>query len=185
MNASPFIDWTEGVFVGYRFFDREDVQPLFPFGWGLSYTTFRYSRLTVRPSGAGLNVGFDIKNTGRVTGTAVPQVYLGPAPTVPAGVQQADRALAGFDRIVLRPRQTKHETIHLGPGADVNGFGNRRAFQYWSTVNQAWATANGPRRIWVGDADAAGHLPLTRVGTSPARQIRRRSRPTRPRITKP
>jgi beta-glucosidase len=161
LSSTPPVDFSEGIFVGYRFFDREGIKPLFPFGWGLSYTTFRFSHLALTPRGGGVDVGFDVTNTGSVAGAAAPQVYLGPAPSVPAGVQQAVRSLGGFDRVVLAPRQTKHETIHLGPGTDVNGHGDRRAFQYWSTPSQAWVTAPGARRVWVGDADDISRLPLS------------------------
>jgi len=163
-GLGPFVDWTEGIYVGYRFFDKEGIRPLFPFGWGLSYTTFRYSRLSVSPSGAGLNVAFDVTNTGRVAGAAVPQVYIGPAPAVPPGVQQAVRSLAGFDRIGLGPGRTRHLVIHLGPGPDVDGWGDRRAFEYWDTTKQAWETAPGQRTVWVGSADARADLLSTLGG---------------------
>jgi beta-glucosidase len=163
LSNTPPVNFSEGIFVGYRFFDREGIAPLFPFGWGLSYTSFRLSHLVVRRSGAGLNVGFEVTNTGRKAGADVAQVYLGPAPRVPPGVQQEVRSLAGFDRVVLRPHQTKRLVIHIGPGADVNGSGDRRAFQYWSTGSQGWATAPGSRRVWVGDADVGSRLMLSKV----------------------
>jgi beta-glucosidase len=168
MNGNgPLIQWTEGDFVGYRFFDREGITPLFPFGWGLSYTTFRYSDLAVKQAGDGLDVSFDVTNTGGDAGATVPQIYIGPAPSVPAGVQQAHRALAGFDRVTLDPGQTAHETIHIGPGTDVDGWGNRRAFEYWDTAQQAWVMAPGPRTVWVGVAETAAELPLTQTGVTP------------------
>jgi hypothetical protein len=71
------------------------------------------------------------------------------------------RALAGFDRITLRPSQTKRVTIHLGPGADIDGHGDRRALEYWSTTKQAWVIATGRREVWVGSADALADLPLS------------------------
>ena len=155
---SPTIDWTEGIFTGYRFFDREKLAPLFPFGYGLSYTKFKYRAVTTRSRGSGVDVAFDVTNVGTRTGATVPQVYLGPAPHVPAGVQQATRALAGFDRVVLAPGQTRHEVIHLGPGADRNGHGDRRAFEYWDSAAQRFVTARGTREVWVGDEDASAHL---------------------------
>lgn len=106
----------------------------------------------------GVDVSFDVTNTGRRTGAVVPQVYVGPASSVPAGVQQPDRELAGFARLVLRPRRTRHVVIHLGPGADRDGFGDRRAFQFWDSARQAFVTAPGPRQVWVGDADDAARL---------------------------
>jgi len=176
LAGAPPVDFSEGIFVGYRFFDKEGLAPLFPFGFGLSYTTFQVSRPTTATGGEGYDVSFTVKNTGRVAGAVVPQVYLGPAPSVPAGVQQADRSLAGFDRIELGPGQARRETIHVGPGGDIDGHGNRRAFQYWSTDRQAWVTADGPRSVWVGTADAPGSLQQAAVGviTSRARCASRR-----------
>jgi beta-glucosidase len=160
MSMTPPVSFSEGMFVGYRFFDREGIRPLFPFGFGLSYTRFRFSGLSVRRARRGLNVSFVVTDSGRRAGAEVAQVYVGPAPRVPTGVQQPPRSLAGFDRIVLASGQSRRVTIHLGPGADLDGYGDRRAFQYWSTPAQAWVTAPGPRTIWVGDADAPSQLPL-------------------------
>jgi beta-glucosidase len=87
--------YSEGIFVGYRWYDKSGVAPLFPFGYGLSYTTFGFSHLTVNRRGRrGVVVSFEVTNTGSRTGAEVPQVYVGPGPAVP-GVQQAVRALAG------------------------------------------------------------------------------------------
>lgn len=159
-SDGQIVPWTEGIYVGYRFFDREGITAMFPFGWGLSYTTFRYSRLSVTPAGAGENVSFSATNTGKVAAAAVPQVYIGPVSSVPAGVQQSVRSLAGFDRVTLAPGQTKHLTIHIGPGSDVDGWGNRRAFEYWDTTKRAWVAAAGQRTVWVGSADAPADLTL-------------------------
>jgi beta-glucosidase len=161
LPSTPPVNFSEGIFIGYRFFDREGLRPLFPFGFGLSYTRFRFSHLRTRRAGRGFNISFDVTNRGSVAGAEVAQVYLGSAPHVPTGIQQAVRSLAGFDRVVLSPHQTKRITIHIGPGADRNGNGDRRAFQYWDTATQTWITAGGRRRLWVGDADSASHLPLS------------------------
>ena len=150
---------------------------MFPFGWGLSYTSFRFTKLKVTRAGAGLNVSFTVTNTGRRAGDDVAQVFAGPAPSVPAGVQQSVRSLAGFDRLVLGAGRSRRLTIHIGPGADRDGHGDRRAFQYWSTDSQAWATAAGPRRIWVGDADS-GSRPAAHQGRD-ALTCRRRLRSVR------
>jgi len=165
LASTPPVNFSEGVFVGYRFFDKEGIAPMFPFGWGLSYTSFRFSKLRVRRAGAGLNVSFDVSNTGRRAGVDVAQVYVGAAPSVPVGVQQAVRSLAGFDRVALRPGQTRRLTIHVGPGRDLSGYGDRRAFEYWRTTSQSWAAAPGARRIWVGDADTRSRLPLSNLAT--------------------
>jgi beta-glucosidase len=165
LASTPPVNFSEGIFTGYRFFDKEGIAPLFPFGWGLSYTSFRFRGLKVSRAGSGLDVSFEVTNTGHRAGDDVAQVFLGPAPSVPAGVQQATRSLAGFDRVVLRPGASRRLTIHVGPGGDVNGYGDRRAFQYWSTSGQGWASAPGARRVWVGDADVASRLTLSKVAT--------------------
>jgi beta-glucosidase len=141
---------TEGIYAGYRYFDQQGITPQLPFGYGLSYTRFRYSHLTVTPTNGAADVSFDLTNTGPVAGSEVAQVYVGAGPEVP-GVQQAVRSLRGFDRVTLQPGQTRHEIIHL----------DQRSFQYWSDAGQRWATNDGRRTIWVGDADSAGSLPLS------------------------
>ena len=100
-------DETEGIYNGYRFFDKEGITPLFPFGYGLSYTSFGYSGLRVdRTSDGGLDVSVRVTNTGHDEGSAVPQVYLGAPASQPAGIQFAVRQLAAFDRVTLSPGQS-------------------------------------------------------------------------------
>lgn len=134
--------YTEGVDIGYRWFDQEKIAPLFPFGFGLSYTTFNYSGLHVvsTPDG-GADVSVHIKNTGSVAGDAVPQVYLDMPKDRPAGVQFAVRTLAGFDRVTLRPGETKEVTMHISP----------RSFEYWSVAATRWVRL-GPRVVEVGSS---------------------------------
>jgi beta-glucosidase len=140
-----------GIFQGYRWYDKHAVTPLYPFGYGLSYTTFGYSNLTVTPRFDGtVDVGFDVKNTGTVAGADVAQVYVGAGPAI-AGVQQAVKALHGFDKVTLNAGETRHETITLA----------QRSFQYWSVAQNQWVTNYGPRTIWVGDSSAASGLPLS------------------------
>jgi beta-glucosidase len=133
--------YSEGVNVGYRWFDKEGIAPLFAFGHGLSYTTFDYSGLKVEPaSGGGLEVKVTIKNTGSVDADEVPQVYLGAPSQIPAGVQFPVRALVAFDRIHLAAGEAKTITLHVAP----------RQLQYWSTKDGNWATAAGKRTLSVG-----------------------------------
>ena len=147
--------FTQGIYSGYRFFDKEGITPAFAFGTGLSYTPFQWSDLHLQPTGdGGMNVSFDVTNTGQVTGTVVPQVYVGAAAGVPASIQQAVRSLRGFQRVTLQPGHTRHVMIKL----------DARSFQYWDQVHQQWTTAAGNRTIWVGDGDALSHLPLSGVG---------------------
>jgi beta-glucosidase len=144
--------WTQGLFVGYRYYDKLGIPVRFPFGHGLTYTTLRYEGLVVERGAEGeVRVGFTVRNVGKVAGTAVPQVYLGPAPEVPTGVLQAVRALRGFERVDLEPGEARPVSISLGA----------RSFQYWSTPAQAWVTAPGERKLWVGEG--LGDLRLTGV----------------------
>ena len=140
---------SQGIFSGYRYYDKQRLEPQFPFGYGLSYTTFRFGGLELRRRGGGLSVQFSVTNVGHRAGTAVAQVYVGPGPER-FGVQQAVRALRGFQRVTLAPRQTRHVTIRL----------DARSFQYWNQKTQTWTTNRGTRTIWVGDAAAPSHLPL-------------------------
>jgi beta-glucosidase len=133
--------YSEGVNVGYRWFDKEKITPLFAFGHGLSYTSFDYSGLKVAKAvDGGLDVKVTIKNTGGVASDEVPQVYLGAPSVIPAGVQFPVRALAGFDRVHLAAGEAKIVTLHVAP----------RQLQYWSTKDGKWVTATGKRTLSVG-----------------------------------
>jgi beta-glucosidase len=133
--------YSEGVDVGYRWFDRQNVAPLFAFGHGLSYTTFDYSALKIdRTADGGLDVSVKIKNTGPRDGDEVPQVYLGAPDKTPAGVQFPVRSLVAFDRLHLAAGETKPVTLHVAP----------RQLQYWSTASGRWQTAVGRRALSVG-----------------------------------
>jgi beta-glucosidase len=133
--------YSEGVNVGYRWFDKENIEPLFAFGHGLSYTTFDYSALNVTKSNdGGLTVKVRIKNTGSVASDEVPQVYLGAPSEIPDGVQFPVRALVAFDRIHIKAGESKDVTLHIA----------QRQLQYWSTKEQKWETASGKRTISVG-----------------------------------
>jgi beta-glucosidase len=133
--------YSEGVNVGYRWFDKENIAPLFSFGHGLSYTSFEYSGLKVeKASDGGLDVRVRIKNTGSMDSDEVPQVYLGAPSEIPQGVQFPVRALAAFDRIHIAAGESKTVTLHVEP----------RQLQYWSTADGKWKTAAGKRTVSVG-----------------------------------
>jgi beta-glucosidase len=130
--------YSEGIFVGYRWYDQEKIEPLFPFGFGLSYTTFAYTKVAAKRAGDGYDVTFTLKNTGTREGVEVPQVYIGPPPNAP--VPMAVKALAGFDRVSLAPGASKLVKVHV----------DRRALSYWSTKDHAWKVAGGRRTFMVG-----------------------------------
>ena len=141
--------YSEGVNVGYRWFDKENVDPLFPFGYGLSYATFDYSGLkTAKAGDGGLDVTVAIKNTGSVDSDEVPQVYLGALTDIPEGVQFPMRALVAFDRVNIAAGTTRTVTLHVAP----------RQLEYWSTKEQKWITASGERTVSVGGSSRS--LPL-------------------------
>jgi beta-glucosidase len=126
--------------VGYRWFDKEKIEPLFAFGHGLSYTTFEYSDLKIENYGDGLDVHVNIKNTGTADSDEVPQVYLGEPSEIPAGVQFPVRALVAFDRIHLAAGEVQIVTFHV----------EERQLQYWSTKEGKWMRASGRRTVSVG-----------------------------------
>jgi len=143
--------YSEGVNVGYRWFDQQKIEPLFPFGFGLSYTTFEYSGLkTAKAADGGVDVTVAIRNTGGVDSDEVPQVYLGAPATVPEGVQFPVRALAAFERVHVPAGQAKTVTLHVP----------LRQLQYWSTKEQKWRTASGERTLSVGGSSRS--LPVQR-----------------------
>jgi beta-glucosidase len=135
--------YSEGVNVGYRWFDKQEVAPLFAFGHGLSYTTFAYSGLGVlRANDGGLDVDLSIKNTGSVEADEVPQVYISAPSDAPEGVQFPVRSLVAFDRIHLAPGETKSISLHV----------DERQLQYWSTKEQKWVMPTGKRTVSVGSS---------------------------------
>lgn len=136
-GAQEFYD--EGIFLGYRWYDQQNIEPLFAFGHGLSYASFQYSNLRVRPKKDGISVSFVVRNTGNVSGIEVPQVYLGPPENPPAPIA---RALVGFERIKLRPHASARVSITI----------DERALSYWSATDNDWVTAGGKRTVYVGSS---------------------------------
>ncbi len=133
--------YSEGVNVGYRWFDKEGIAPLYPFGFGLSYTSFDYSGLAVnKTSDGGLDVTVTIKNTGGMDSDEVPQVYLSAPSDIPEGVQFPVRALVAFDRVLIKKGESRNITLHIA----------LRQLQYWSTKDGRWITASGKRTLSVG-----------------------------------
>ncbi len=133
--------FSEGVNVGYRWFDKQGTQPLFAFGHGLSYTTFDYSGLSVKKAtDGGLDVAVTIRNTGALGSDEVPQVYLGAPAEIPDGVQFPVRALVAFDRVHLAKGESRQVLLHVAP----------RQLQYWSVKEGKWLTPAGKRTISVG-----------------------------------
>jgi len=146
------VAYSEGVLLGYRHFDRSSVRPQFPFGFGLSYTTFQYGDLAVHRERDGVRVSFSVRNTGRRPGDEVAQVYVGDAHSrVPRPVKE----LKGFARVALKPGEKKAVSILL----------DRRAFAYYDTTGKQWTVEPGDFTIAVGSSsekiELAGHVMLS------------------------
>ena len=133
--------FSEGLDVGYRGFDKRGVAPLFPFGHGLSYTTFAYSALQVtRAKDGGLDVRLDLRNAGRTAGDEIPQVYLGAPAGGPAGVSFPVRKLVAFERVSLAVGQVRRVQLRVP----------LRQLQSWSSTDRRWIVPRGARILSVG-----------------------------------
>lgn len=137
--------YSEGLLIGYRWYQAKHIQPLFPFGFGLSYTTFSLRGLSVRPAaGGGVAVTAVITNTGKRAGADVVQVYV----SDPAVTGEPPEQLEGYQKVGLAPGTSRTVTVTLSP----------HAFATWDSAHQRWATDPGCYRIGVGDS--SDHLPL-------------------------
>jgi beta-glucosidase len=156
------VDYSEGLDVGYRWYDAKHVTPLFPFGYGLSYTSFSFSKLRVTPGsvinrssgpdaskgqgGRIARVSATITNSGSVRGSDVVQLYVGD----PSVAGEPPRQLEGFHRVTLQPG--KSETVTFA----VTG----HELSYFNTTANGWTLPNGQFQIYVGDSSALTSLPL-------------------------
>ncbi len=142
-DADKHVSYKEGVFLGYRHFDQAKVKPLFPFGYGLSYTQFKYGNLTVTPDtlqGDGpVTVSFDISNTGDREGAETAQVYVG---DLGASVPRPVKELKGFVKADLKPGETKRVSVEL----------NKRAFSFYDVKSKDWKAEPGVFNILVGSS---------------------------------
>ena len=132
------ITYSEGLLMGYRWFDAKGLKPEFPFGFGLSYTKFTFSGLRIGPS----SVSFRVKNTGRIVGTEVAQLYV----SRPGGPEK--RALHGFKRVHLLPGDSERITLPL----------KENWMSRWDVAGHKWVLDRGTYDAWVGDSSA--DLPL-------------------------
>jgi beta-glucosidase len=140
---SKKVEYKDGIFVGYRGYEKNKVKPLFPFGYGLSYTTFKFANLKVEQDNTGGEAhgtaSFDLTNTGTRKGADVAQLYVTEDhPKVP----RPERELKGFERVELGPGETKHVTITLDP----------RSFSYYDVAAKKWMIGSSKFTISVGDS---------------------------------
>ena len=166
LSADPYrfpgvgrnVSYSEGLDIGYKWYDANGLTPLFPFGFGLSYTTFGFTGLSVSPvsrhpdPGRNPNqviavVRAQVTNTGSRAGTEVAQLYLGD----PASAGEPARQLRGFQRVQLAPGQSTQVSFPL----------TARDLAYWKTAANGWSVASGSYQVWVGDSSALSGLPLS------------------------
>jgi beta-glucosidase len=133
----PVVNYKEGIFYGYRGYDRSGRVPLFPFGHGLSYTTFELGPLSVTGSGKDRSATLDVLNTGKRSGAAVVQLYVG---LLRESTPRPLRELKGFERVELNPGESKKVTISL-PDTSL---------MYWHPVKNCWVLPEGPISVEVG-----------------------------------
>jgi beta-glucosidase len=157
--STPFtVNYFEGFNVGYKWFDSQGLTPLFPFGFGLSYTTFSISNpalannlsSTVKPN---IQVTCTVTNTGAAAGAEVAQIYLG----LPAALGEPPHRLVGWQKVNLQPGASQSLTIEI----DEND--SSHPLSYWNETTGAWTLAPGQYTVYVGDSSSAAAL--TSVGT--------------------
>jgi beta-glucosidase len=144
-KGDKHIEYSEGVFLGYRHFDQSGVKALFPFGFGLSYTRFEYKDLKIEPLGKSskvlVKVSFEVKNVGSREGAEVAQLYVGDSH---ASVPRPPKELKGFTKVDLRPGDSKRVTLIL----------DRRAFSFFDVKKHDWHAEPGDFAILIGSSSA-------------------------------
>ena len=145
------VHYAEKLMVGYRYWTTTGKHPLYPFGYGLSYTTFAFSNLNVQPTvkvGDSVTVSFDVTNTGRVAGADVAQLYVS-EPSAP--VTRPERELKGFEKVLLAPGERRTVTLKL----------DARSFSYWDVATHGWKMDAGKFMVHVGDSSESTPLEAT------------------------
>jgi len=144
-GTKELADYREGIYVGYRHFDKQNIEPLFPFGYGLSYTTFEYSDLRINPSRImaddTVTVQLTVKNTGDMAGDEVVQVYV---QDVEASVEREVKSLKGFQRISLDPGERKTISFKLA----------QSALSFYDVKSKKWVAEPGKFNVLIGSSSA-------------------------------
>ncbi len=135
------VEYREGIFVGYRYYDKKNIEPLFPFGYGLSYTTFEYSNLNISKKEIldteTVTVSVKVKNIGEMTGKEVVQLYIR---DIESSVIRPEKELKGFEKIELKPGEEKTVVFEL----------DKRAFAYYNVDIGDWHVETGEFEILIG-----------------------------------
>ncbi|MGC2721952.1 MAG: glycoside hydrolase family 3 C-terminal domain-containing protein [Candidatus Acidiferrales bacterium] len=139
------VTYDEGLKVGYKWYDAENKPVLFPFGFGLSYTTYSYSGLKVTPGAAGTTVTFSVKNTGKRAGVEIAEVYA----ALPASAEEPPKRLVGWSRVALGPGESKDVTVNV----------SREYLSIYDEASSGWKLVSGEYSFMVGGSSQ--NLPLT------------------------
>lgn len=144
LKRAPFpVEYREGVFVGYRWYEAKKIAPLYAFGSGLSYTTFSYGNVRVtKPSvsrGGNVSLSCTVANTGDVAGAEVVELYVHP---LHAPIARPEKELKGFAKVKLAPGESRDVTLTLAP----------RDFAYWDVAKHDWTVAPGEYELLIGGA---------------------------------
>ena len=141
INPHSRVEYREGIFVGYRGYDKSGVKPLFPFGFGLSYTKFAYSNLDIKADGKEFIVSFDVKNVGKVAAAEVAQVYVGDDK---CSLVRPEKELKGFDKVYLKAGESKRVSVRL----------DDEAFRFFDPIERQFKVEAGDFTIKVGSSSA-------------------------------
>jgi beta-glucosidase len=146
--GQPEVEYKEGLNIGYRWYDANGVTPAFPFGHGLSYTTFSMSNLSVTPKISDgtqpISIQFFLQNTGPVAGAEVPQLYLG----LPPQTGEPPKRLVAFNKVRLNPGERTMVQFTINPAA------TNHPLSYWDSNGNNWSNARGFYPIYVGSSSA-------------------------------
>ncbi|HHV56056.1 MAG TPA: hypothetical protein GXX55_11530 [Firmicutes bacterium] len=142
-GVAGHVKYNEGIFVGYRHFDRENIEPRFPFGYGLSYTTFEFNRLQITPvrisPDGHVTISFNVTNTGKMAGAEVAQLYV---QDPEASVERPVKELKGFAKVFLNPGETRTVTFDLDPSA----------LAFYDVEQRQWVVEPGQFNILIGSS---------------------------------
>jgi beta-glucosidase len=155
VNGKPTVTYSEGLNIGYRWYDAQKVKPRFPFGYGLSYTSFALSKLLVSPAESDgtdpITVTVEVKNTGKRAGAEVVQVYV----AMPVILNQPPKRLINFEKVTLKPGEKKTVTMTIDPLSASHPLGT------WNVATQQWLTAHGNYQLLIGNSSGALDLSST------------------------
>lgn len=141
INPYSRVEYREGLFVGYRGYEADGMAPLFPFGYGLSYTSFQYSGIDIKSDGDAYVVSFNVRNVGKCAASETAQVYVGDQD---CRVVRPIKELKGFEKVYLEPGQTKNVSVRL----------DSTSFRFYDPVKHAWEVEPGLFKIHVGASSA-------------------------------